>query len=66
MVKKAKKVAAEVGGEKSKNKYTLEQLLGSRSFIRCADALKTVLKPDKRYTVEEAQAALDRFYERKV
>ncbi len=46
--------------------FTVEQLLRAKCFATRKDALTAALKSDRRYTVAEAKAALEKFLERKV
>ncbi len=46
--------------------FTKEELLQSKRFAACRDALAVVLADGKTYTVEQAEAAIEKFYQTEV
>ena len=46
--------------------FTKAQLIGSKHFQHRRDVIRAVLDDDKRYTIKQAQAAIDEFFGKKV
>lgn len=51
--------------ELEKATYTKEQLAASKRFQRRRDVIQAILEDGKRYTIEQAQAEIDKFYRKK-
>jgi len=51
--------------ELEKATYTKEQLAASKRFQRRRDVIRAILEDGKRYTIEQAQAEIDKFYGKK-
>lgn len=47
-------------------RFTKEELLHSKRFAACRDALAVVLADGKTYTVEQAEVAVAKFYKTEV
>ena len=46
--------------------FTKEELLQSKRFAACRDAITVALADSKTYTVEQAEAAVEKFYKTEV
>lgn len=46
--------------------FTKAQLIGSKHFQHRRDVIRAMLDDDKRYTIKQAQAAIDEFFGKKV
>ncbi len=53
-------------GTKVEAKFSKQQLIGSKYFQHRRDALTAVLRDDQRYTLKEAEAAINDFLGKKV
>lgn len=56
----------QTAAEKTVAVFTKDELLESKRFLRVRDALAVVLTDGKTYTVEEAEAAVEKFYKTEV
>lgn len=56
----------QAAAEKTAAVFTKDELLRSKRFLRVRDALAVVLADGKTYTVEEAEAAVEKFYKTEV